>query len=123
MTDALIVSLVALGASFFSPLFTLAINKYHERKTTKQDFLLNHRRAAIEGFIQSAGAYNFVRNDTNQAAYSMSRSRVLLYLPEDLWPLISVINDGILQHDQQGVSSALTNLAKEIVKRDLLPEP
>lgn len=123
MNDALIVSLVALGTSFLSPLFTQAINKYHERKTKKQDFLLNHRRDAIESFIQSAGACSFARSDANLAAYSMARSRVFLYLPEDLWPLISVVNDGILHHDPQGVSSALTNLAKEIVKRDLLPEP
>lgn len=123
MNDALIVSLVALGTSFLSPLFTLAINKYHERKTKKQDFLLNHRREAIESFIQSAGACNFIRSDANQAAYSMARSRVLLYLPEDLWYLVETVNDGFLAHDHKMVSSAITALAREIVNRDLLPEP
>ena len=123
MNDALIVSLVALGTSFLSPLFTLAINKYHERKTNKQDFLLNHRREAIEGFIQSAGAYNFVRSDVNKAAYSMARSRVFLYLPQDLWPLASSANEGIDKFDQAAVTQALAELTKEIIKLDLLPEP
>lgn len=123
MNDALIVSLVALGTSFLSPLFTLAINKYHERKTKKQDFLLNHRRDAIESFIQSAGACSFARSDANLAAYSMARSRVFLYLPKDLWPLATSVNEGIDKFDQAAVTLALADLTKEIVKHDLLPEP
>ena len=92
-----IVSVCALVASIFSPVFVTFLNNRFQSKKEERDFYQRHRCEVIERYLQCTARFMYDKsiNSSASSEYGSSLAEIYMYVPSDLWTHIDKMSQSI----------------------------
>ena len=88
-----IASLIAAIAAIIAPVITAIIKIRHEEKTAYNNYLLDVKQRAIEGYIFFALNFLYNPSDEQEREYKKALCLILLYIGQDLRNKVKEIDD------------------------------
>ena len=113
---SLMIALAALLISVLSPIFTSIINNRHDWSVKRSEYEMNHRIAAIEGYIRAAGAVCGEGKYESFSDYWEHCGEIYLYLPKEMWCSVDAINRALDEINYDMAKTELTKLCKNIAE-------
>lgn len=138
---SLIISIIALAVSFFSPILVSVINgRYQmkvkaleveeelkrkkldleqEAKRQYHEFYEKHRAEVIERYINSVGKaiQHFAAGD--RRAFGESMGEIYMYVDESLWPLLDAIASKLDRNNYRDPSKELRELCQKLSDKNI----
>ena len=89
---SVVVAIIALCVSIFSPGIVAWINNKHEKEMFKKEFYEKRKCEVIENYLKCIGGIIFYNDYQNKASTAEYISEIYMYAPKEMWCEIDKIN-------------------------------
>lgn len=86
---------IPLITAILSPVITTILTNHHQAKMWKKENYTKRKIEMIESYVRHTGAFLKSKTCENLEAYGTSSGMVFLYIPQELWPLVTKIDTDV----------------------------